>query len=178
MVCPAAYLPFLADLAEYEALIAWDVNEEEDLNPSQLRFKPIASQAWETADVGQNQYFDLDDWEYIREQIAEIDELNRQLTYVAQLQTLCLDSLWSDWSPPVLFCLECTLDDSLKLVDVTNMTANILGLAQANAVSYAFDYRMAGQEEWMLVTGLNQPLLLLSDLQAETGLRATDALSM
>ena len=94
--------------------------------------------------------------------------MNQQLTYVAQIQTQCVDTLWSDWSAPVTFCLECAVDDSLWIIDLSAYSANVMGVAHSNAISYAFEYRLAGSDNWMVIEDLNQPLLLLEDLQNTT----------
>lgn len=166
--CGAAYIPYLADLQGTTALIAWDIDSADVVLPTKIRFKPIASSQWDTTAIGDVILFDLGSLDLIAGQTAELRGLQSQLTYVAQIQTECGEDLWSDWSIPVTFCLECAVEDSLWVDSLTTNTANIIGIAQPNAIFYSFEYRIAGQSIWSVANDLSIPKLPLSQLQAET----------
>jgi hypothetical protein len=168
--CPSAYTPLLIDLAGAAALIAWPLPiEEESPKPVRARFRPLVNPGWQNTPVGQNDIFDLSLYGLTASQIAELKALDPKWTYAVQIQTLCNEDLWSDWSAPVLFCLECSVTDPLILADVTHASASILGLAKSNAEYYEFEYRVQGQNEWIKISELTQPLLALTDLLPATG---------
>lgn len=166
--CAAAYTPELAGLLATDALVSWDISGADGVLPVRLRHKPQASPHWRTGATGEVSVFDLDALELLPTQVAELNALNPQQTWMVQLQTQCADSLWSDWSEVLYFCGECRLDDSLRLSGLTDTTAQLLAVAQANATAYQFEYRLAGTDEWVLVPEQPQPLLVLADLLPAT----------
>jgi len=166
--CRAAYEPYLADLTDAQALLAWQPAAGAPLLPTQARYKPRVATRWDSLTVGQNRYFDLTALDLDTAQVAEAPALRSGITYAAQVQTQCADSTWSDWSAPVLFNRDCAVADDLWLTGLTDTSATIAGLAQANAGYYAFAYRRAGQQEWTTGTNLTLPLLALPNLQPAT----------
>lgn len=148
----------LAALDARAALLAWDTDDE----PVELRYKPLAATSWATAEPGIFRIFRAADYGLPPNQAAELAPLNTQSTYLAQLRLQCTDSLWSDWSEPLLFCLDCELADSLHLVEATASTATIQGPPQANALKYHFEYRPAGAQAWIPAPPTDQPLLTLT----------------
>ncbi|MEO0873172.1 MAG: hypothetical protein AAFY48_01065, partial [Bacteroidota bacterium] len=166
--CPAAYEPFLADLDFNNALIAWDTIPGDSLIPTHARYKARVAFRWDSLDVGRSTYFTPGDYDLIAAQTAEIAGLSQGITYLAQIQTQCADSIWSDWSVPVRFNTDCAVTDSLWLNELTDSSALVAALAYSNADYYEFQYRRTDQQEWTTVTNLPTALRTLSGLRAET----------
>ncbi|MEO0626915.1 MAG: hypothetical protein AAFY91_07980, partial [Bacteroidota bacterium] len=166
--CPSAFEPYLVDLDGQNALIAWDIPAGDSLRLTEARMRPRVSIRWDSLAVGAASYFDPADYGLDLQQTAEASRLMRSFTYLAQIKTQCVDSVWSDWSEPVRFNTQCAVDDSLWLVDITKESAIIGGLAASNAVYYSFDYRLKGSQEWSNADQLSSPQLDLLALLADT----------
>ena len=162
--CPSDYEPFLVDLAFERALLGWEPEAGDSLRSTEARFKTRVAWRWDSLATANNEYFSAANYGLLPEQTSETPALRSGITYLAQIRTQCVDTVWSDWSEPVRFNTDCAVTDSLWLALITKDAATIHGFSASNAVFYAFDYRELGSSNWTTLTNLPQAELALSGL--------------
>ena len=124
---------------------------------------------WVNAQPVNPQRFNPANYDQPEDQLVQTDPLYAMI-YLAQVRTVCADTLWSDWSEPILFSAACALapTDSLYANEVTDSSALITSQVMPQAQLYVFSYRPAGTQEWTLSTELTSPSLPLIGLQSDT----------
>ncbi|WP_020570692.1 fibronectin type III domain-containing protein [Neolewinella persica] len=165
--CVAEYLPELVDLRGRHALLSWS-GDDRDLE-TQVRYGIRNLGGWENAQPVNSQNFTAANYNRPEDQLVQTAPLYA-MTYVGQVRTVCADSLWSEWSEPILFSRSCALaiTDSLHVWGITDSNAIVTGQVMPQAQNYVFSYRQTGTQEWILSTDLPTPDLHLTELSADT----------
>ncbi|NJC27687.1 fibronectin type III domain-containing protein [Neolewinella antarctica] len=169
--CRAEFSPVLVAMNAGSALIGWgEPGNVAERSEGRYEMQVFGNRL--ALEPGQLGNFAAENYDYLPEQLATTQRLNKYLVYAASVRTACADSALSAWSDPVLFSLNCRLTDSLAVAEITDTSAILSTADRENARYFVFEYRAVGQADWTLSRQRRRPDLSLRDLLPNTNYEA------